>query len=80
MQELAEESIDISLTSGSFAVPQTRRSTRVVLTLIAAVSALAGGLAAAWYYRKTISQLQHAELNEHNSKFGISDATDDDGL
>ena len=80
MQELTEESIDISLTSGGFSVLQTRRSTRLVLTLIAALSALAGGLAAAWYYRKIISQLQHAEPNEHNSNFRISDATDDDGL
>ena len=29
--------------------------------VVAAISALAGGLAAAWYYRKTLTRLQEAE-------------------
>jgi membrane associated rhomboid family serine protease len=29
--------------------------------MVAAVSALAGGLAAAWYYRKTLNRLKEAE-------------------
>ncbi|HTB98989.1 MAG TPA: hypothetical protein VK716_18415 [Terracidiphilus sp.] len=31
--------------------------------LVAAASALAGGLAAAWYYRKTLDRLHQAEAN-----------------
>jgi hypothetical protein len=33
----------------------------VKVGLFAAASALAGGLAAAWYYRKTLAQLRRAE-------------------
>jgi len=40
---------------------------------IAAASALAGGLAAAWFYRKTLNTLQNAELEEGNSESRISD-------
>lgn len=32
--------------------------------VFAAASALAGGLAAAWYYRKTLTRLQEAENRE----------------
>jgi hypothetical protein len=34
--------------------------------VVAAASALAGGLAAAWFYRKTLAQLRQAENNGHN--------------
>lgn len=32
---------------------------------LAAASALAGGLAAAWFYRNTLAQLRQAESNGH---------------
>jgi hypothetical protein len=38
---------------------------------IAAASALAGGLAAAWFYRKTLSRLQNAEQIPPDSNFGM---------
>jgi hypothetical protein len=40
---------------------------------IAATSALAGGLAAAWYYRKTLKTLQEAETSGVNPEFRIPD-------
>jgi hypothetical protein len=36
---------------------------------IAAASAIAGGLAAAWFYRKTLIQLQQASNDEPNPEF-----------
>jgi hypothetical protein len=40
--------------------------------LVAAASALAGGLAAAWWYRKTLKILRQAEEIDPNPQFGIS--------
>ena len=40
---------------------------------IAAASALAGGLAAAWYYRKTLKTLQEAESSAGDPEFRIPD-------
>ena len=40
---------------------------------IAAASALAGGIAAAWFYRKTIEKLREAEFEGENPESGISD-------
>jgi hypothetical protein len=37
----------------------------------AAVSLLAGGLLAAWWYRKTLSKLRKAEEDGQNPHFGI---------
>jgi hypothetical protein len=45
----------------------------VKVGVIAAASALAGGLAAAWFYRKTLNTLQNAELEEENSESRIPD-------
>lgn len=39
--------------------------------IAAAASALAGGLAAAWWYRKTLKTLRQTEEIEPNPKFGI---------
>jgi hypothetical protein len=39
--------------------------------IIAAASALAGGLAAAWWYRKTITKLHQTEEIGQNPHFGI---------
>ncbi len=41
---------------------------------IAAASALAGGLAAAWYYRKTLDSLREAESTGGNPEFRIPDS------
>jgi hypothetical protein len=40
--------------------------------LVAAASAMVGGLAAAWWYRKTLKSLRQAEEIEPNPQFGIS--------
>ncbi|MGB6742061.1 MAG: hypothetical protein WBE38_00285 [Terracidiphilus sp.] len=47
--------------------------------LVAAASALAGGVAAAWWYRKTLNKLHESGENGKNPQFGISpdDASDD---
>jgi len=48
--------------------------------IVAAASALAGGLAAAWWYRKTLKTLRQSEEIVPNPKFGISadEVVDDD--
>jgi hypothetical protein len=43
----------------------------VRLGVVAAASVLAGGLAAAWWYRKTLSKLRQAEEKHINPNFGI---------
>ena len=45
----------------------------VKLGMVAAASALAGGLAAAWFYRKTLNTLRNAELEREDSEFRIPD-------
>jgi hypothetical protein len=42
------------------------------LGVVASVSLLAGGLAAAWWYRKTLSNLRKTEENAKNPDFRIS--------
>ncbi len=42
--------------------------------VVAATSALAGGLAAAWFYRKTLAQLRQAESNGHNPAIKASES------
>jgi hypothetical protein len=39
--------------------------------LVAAASALAGGIAAAWWYRKTLNKLHESGENGENPQFGI---------
>jgi membrane associated rhomboid family serine protease len=39
--------------------------------IVAAASALAGGLLAAWWYRKTLKKLRQAEEDAQNPHFGI---------
>ena len=46
---------------------------------IAAASAVAGGLAAAWFYRNTLNKLRQAESHPDNSDFWIQkDEADSD--
>lgn len=40
---------------------------------VAAGSALAGGLLAAWWYRKTLNQLRQADEDADNPHFGIQE-------
>jgi len=44
---------------------------------VAAVSALAGGVAAAWYYRKTLARLQQAEAHPQGQEHGLLGRSDD---
>ena len=54
------------------------------IAIVAATSALAGGLAAAWYYRRTVSLLQNPPEPSEDSNFGIfppgGDPEDEDGF
>jgi hypothetical protein len=45
---------------------------------VAAASALAGGLAAAWFYRKTLTHLRNAESGLDNPDFRIHTRRTDD--
>ena len=47
---------------------------------IAAASALAGGLAVAWFYRKTLNTLREAESAGEDTEFGISDSETDSDI
>lgn len=42
--------------------------------LIAAASVALGGMATAWWYRKTLIRLRQAAENSPNPQFGISEA------
>jgi hypothetical protein len=52
------------------AVP-AQSSKWVKLGVLAAASALAGGVAAAWWYRKTLIKLRQVEEASHNTGFRI---------
>ncbi len=41
------------------------------LALLTAASAVAGGLATAWFYRKTLARLQETGESSENPHFGI---------
>jgi hypothetical protein len=45
---------------------------------VAAASALAGGLVATWWYRKTLSRLREAEESGQNPHFGIPETDPQD--
>jgi hypothetical protein len=63
-----------SLESSDSSKPQTtitRSAGWVKLGAIAGASALAGGLAAAWWYRNTLKRLYQAEDRSANPHFGI---------
>ena len=49
----------------------TRPSGWIKVGVIAAASALAGGLAAAWWYRKTLKALRQTGETTTNPHFGI---------
>ena len=47
---------------------------------VAAASALAGGLAAAWFYRKTLARLHQAEAEPPDSGSSIAEFDPGDGI
>jgi hypothetical protein len=70
----------ISEDSGAAArTPRGDRSDWVKVGAIAAVSAALGGLAAAWVYRKTLSQLREAEneIADSNSEITKDERVED---
>lgn len=50
---------------------ESRLPTWLKMGAVAAASALAGGLAAAWFYRGTLKRLRSPELQTKDSNFGI---------
>ena len=57
--------------------PEPSAKAWIKVGVIAAASALAGGLAAAWFYRKTLNTLREAESAGIGIEFGISDSETD---
>lgn len=57
--------------------PEPSARTWIKVGAIAAASALAGGLAAAWFYRKTLNTLREAESAGMDTEFGISNSETD---
>lgn len=71
------------LESASSKLPEKERPDMpkwIKVGVFAAASALAGGLAAAWYYRNTLTRLKQAENRDLESGSGASysDSGDDD--
>jgi hypothetical protein len=62
-------------TSSSAQTPDSQSFGWLKVGVAAAASALAGGLAAAWWYRKTLKKLRQPGENTPNPQFGI--LTDD---
>jgi hypothetical protein len=50
-----------------------RSPSRLRMGAAAAFSLLAGGLVAAWWYRKTLKKLHQVEIDAQNPHFGILD-------
>lgn len=59
----------------SVQTPDSQSSGWLKVGVVAAAYALVGGLAAAWWYRKTLKKLRQTGENTPNPQFGIS--TDD---
>jgi len=60
-----------STTSPNTPAPDPENSGWVKIGVVAAASAFAGGLAAAWWYRKTLTKLRQTGENGTNPHFGI---------
>ena len=59
-----------SISSTALRSAEARPSGWLKLGVVAAASVLAGGLAAAWWYRKTLKTLRQAEENGTNPQYG----------
>jgi len=64
-----------SVSSEIDGVQQKAASSWLKVGVVAAASGILGGLAAAWYYRKTLAQLQGAEAHGDS---GADQATEED--
>ena len=64
--------------------PNGTSPTWLKLAILTAASALAGGLATAWWYRKTLTKLRETGENPQNPDFGMhqkhSGFEDQDGI
>jgi len=61
-----------SITSGEYEPPKPKWGSWLKLAMITAGSAVAGGVAAAWWYRKTLEKLRETGEIPKNPHFGIS--------
>jgi hypothetical protein len=61
----------ISKTSSELSDPKESRAGLVKIGAVAVASALLGGIAAAWWYRKTVRKLHESGENHNNPHFGI---------
>ena len=69
-----------SATSENRPTEASRPSGWLKVGIFAAASALAGGMAAAWYYRKTLTRLRQAENEAPAAEFGVAeDDLDEEG-
>jgi membrane associated rhomboid family serine protease len=67
-----------SVTSSAPTANGARPSSWLKVGVFAAASALAGGMAAAWFYRKTLTRLRQAENEAPDWEFGIRDDDSDE--
>jgi hypothetical protein len=65
-------------TREDFPAKPEQASSWVKVGAVAAVSALAGGLAATWFYRKTLRRIQAAELESEDSNFRTGKELEDE--
>ncbi len=78
MQEVEATPLE-SISSNEASAVQGKLPAWLKLGAIAAASALAGGLAAAWYYRKTLDTLRKADFDSVGQTAEIQeDASDSD--
>ena len=68
--ETETTSLDSAI-SGRATVLSKKLPTWIKVGSVAAASAVAGGIAAAWFYRKALSRLQNAEAHAEDSNFRI---------
>jgi hypothetical protein len=62
----------VSDSSAGSQLPAERAHGWLKVGVIAAASVLAGGLAAAWWYRETLTKLHQTEAGPANPEFGTS--------
>jgi hypothetical protein len=67
-----------SATSSSKIKDHPQDSGWLKVSAVAAASALLGGLAAAWFYRKTLHKLRQAESHGADSEFRIPNSDSDE--
>jgi hypothetical protein len=67
----------VSLTSASSNGSASGLNKWLRVSALAAGSVMAGGLAVAWYYRKTLKTLQNADPPSSDSEFRIPDSETD---